>query len=110
MYFVVVMPSVFTIPAIFRAFVFVLIPAFLVDYVRTFGYNDIPLFKRCFAKITGLLNELPVVDHVLAFVPDDIFLLKYQITDVRDDKLKDEIQSEHDRDTEEASFQDDLQR
>ena len=59
------MPSVFTIPAIFRAFVFVLIPAFLVDYVRTFGYNDIPLFKRCFAKITGLLNELPVVDHVL---------------------------------------------
>lgn len=44
------MPSVFTIPAIFRAFVFVLIPAFLVDYVRTFGYNDIPLSNGALQK------------------------------------------------------------
>ena len=106
---VIIMAACLAVPAIFRAFVLVLIPAGLVEHVLAFDYDLISNLERRLAIIAIRFDQDAIVAHVLAGITGDMFPLEYQVMDTWGDELENHVKQQESQESQQTALQDHLE-
>ena len=73
---VVIMAPLLTMPPIFGAFVFILVPTRFMEHMLAFHDNLVAFLERSLAEITRLLNQNTIISHIFPRITGDILPLE----------------------------------